>query len=254
MCEYDSINREERYLCSHLFRLLHEKIEEGPNSPLGKVLELLSKCKFPNGKFNSNDLHFKNVGIFCEVSLIRDVYFSKKPDEKKELVDKLVEFLMAHYGIDRDCRNYSQLLIELNDCLKPHPVQIIMKADKKTIYLSANEQIIYKAVKELFCAKPDLLITVDNKLVVFEAKFTQPFKRGQFELTRLIAEIWSNLFYKYLGYESIPEYLVCKLGRLQSETDITWNDIEEIARKTYSEKENDRTAIALTNSTKILTK
>jgi len=250
MCEYDSINREERYLCSHLFRLLHENIEKGPKSPLGEVLMLLSKRNFPN----SNDIRFENVGIFCEVSLIRDVYFSKKTDEKKELVDELVNFLMRHYGIDSDCRNYSQLSTELNNRLKPNPVQIIMKADKKIIDLSVNEQIIYKKVSELFCTKPDLLITVDNKLVVFEAKFTQPFRNGQFELTKLIAKIWSHLFYIYLGYNSIPEYFVCKLGRLLSGADITWDDIAKIAQDTYTENVNDRTLIALIKAQNFLTK
>lgn len=38
---YDSYNREERSLCAHLFRLLHEPAREGRRAPLDRVIEHL---------------------------------------------------------------------------------------------------------------------------------------------------------------------------------------------------------------------
>ena len=96
------------------------------------------------GKFNANDIHFDNPGIFCEAALIRDVYFSKKPNVK-ELMDTIVEFIMQHYKIKGDCRNYSQLPAKLNNCHITHPNGIKKTAKDDAIYLSQNEKNIWNS-------------------------------------------------------------------------------------------------------------
>ena len=75
---YDEYNREERALCAHLFRLLHEGLAESPaNSGLAQVMARIK----PRGKPELPDptkLRFDRVGIYAEVALIRDVYANRK--------------------------------------------------------------------------------------------------------------------------------------------------------------------------------
>ena len=53
MSEYDLVNREERCICAHLFRLLHENTDKKYDGPLGNVLSLLSKLDPQNGNFRA---------------------------------------------------------------------------------------------------------------------------------------------------------------------------------------------------------
>src|SRR5438128_5673365 len=85
MKTFDDFNREERAICSHLFRLLHERRDGSYSSGgLGHFLRLLpgKSIDFQGAKriFDPADLRFENVAIYCEVSLIRDAYFDTKPD------------------------------------------------------------------------------------------------------------------------------------------------------------------------------
>ena len=251
MNKYDINNREERYICSHLFRLLHENIDKGYDSPLGKLLSYLSSSKYNlnNVNINFKELQFKNISIYSEVALIRDTYFSLKPNVKT-FMDNLVDFLMEHYKINSDCRRYSKLPDELNDSSKTHPEQIKRKSQEIGICLSKNEQKIYGIIQALFRAKPDLLITIDNFLIVIEAKYTQFFNEVQFERTKLIARIWAKLFYKELGFNDFPKPAVYKLGPTQYGANISWDNIFEIANNTY--KKDDRSLIAFEKCTDLI--
>lgn len=66
---YDNYNREERNLCSHLFRLLHEGLSEVRlDSPLASVLKILSNksIKFSGRKPQQDKLRFSNLGILVK--------------------------------------------------------------------------------------------------------------------------------------------------------------------------------------------
>ena len=69
---YDDYNREERALCAHLFRLLHEWV-----TPTGN-LELMTRFLNQSGH-KVGEKKLGTISIYTEVALIRDAYFSKKP-------------------------------------------------------------------------------------------------------------------------------------------------------------------------------
>lgn len=253
MPEYDAYNREERAICSHLFRLLHKNLDIKDKSPLGQFLNILfqQELTFENGTPTTEILNFDNVAIYCEMAMIRDAYFSKKNnvDELKDFMDNLTKLIMHQEGVT-SCRLYSQLPEPLNNIAKTHPKQIRRKAEQVKIDLSENEKSVYGAMQGMFNAKPDLVITIDNLLLVCEAKFTEKFDQEQLERTWNIAEVWSTLLYKDLGFNEPPTFTVFKLGALKNDPHICWCDIYEIADGTYPE--HDRTWIALKSGIELL--
>jgi hypothetical protein len=92
-----------------------------------------------------------------------------------------------------------------------------------------------------------LAITVDNYLIVFEAKFTEQFDEAQLGRTWKIAEVWaSHLLYRDLGFENAPAYAVVRLGLSRHNPDLSWYEIMQIAEEYYSE--NDRSYLAFKNA------
>lgn len=243
MTKYDYYNREERALCAHLFRLLHENMDEKYESPLGTFLEKLSTShlRFKNGHPSLTTLEFMNASIYCEASIIRDAYQDLKPDVTL-FMDNLTQIIMKQEQV-KDCRLYSELPELLNTIKKTHPKQIRQKASANNIQLSKEENKVYSAMQGMFNAKPDLVIIIDNVLLVCEAKHTESFDQEQLQRTWNIAEVWATLLYKDFGFTEMPTYTVFTLGATSYNPHITWKDISEIADKTY--KENDRTRIAI---------
>jgi len=245
MTHYDIYNREERAICSHLFRLLHESLDKKGNSPLGQFLSILSaKVK----GISLDNLNFDNVGIYSEVSIIRDAYFYQKPNVKTYM-DELTRIVMTQENI-KACKLYSELPEILSDTKSTHPKQIIQKADSLNIPLSESERQVFGAIQSMFNAKPDLVITINNKLIVIEAKFTEAFSKEQMKRTRNIAEVWSSLLYQDLGFNEQPETYVLKLGAKKYDPHISWANVLDIARTTYSIE--DRTLIALEKGVDLL--
>jgi hypothetical protein len=243
MIKYDRYNREERAICAHLFRLLHEKLDNKAESPLGQFIKVLSTAKliFRNGEPALTDLEFKNPAIFCEVAIIRDAYQNLKPNVNP-FMDKLTKLIMKQEGVT-DCRLYSQLPDPLPDIYQTHPKQIRQKATSLNITLSEGESKVFGAMQGMFNAKPDLAIRIDNTLLVCEAKFTESFDEEQLLRTWNISEVWASLLYEDFGFITPPSFTVFKLGVSQFRPDITWSDILEIAEKTYSQ--HDRTRISI---------
>ena len=253
MPSYDTYNREERAICSHLFRLLHENLYLKENSPLGKFLNILLRqnLEFKNGIPASESLHFKNVAIYTEMALIRDAYYSKKKDQKElfAFMDKLTQIIMEQEGVDK-CTLYRELPKLLKDIKKTHPKQIRLQAERSGIELTQGEIKVYGAMQGMFNAKPDLVITIDNLMLVCEAKFTESFDDEQLNRTRNIAKVWSSLLYKDLGFDEPPVYTVFKLGAGKYDPEISWLNINDIAKETYPE--NDRTRMAMQNGVDLL--
>ena len=247
MSRYDIYNREERAICAHLFRLLHEKITENEKSALGLFLAQLQKNR-PDFRFPS--WRYENVGVFCEVAIIRDVFQNLKPSVN-EFMDSLTKLIMIQEGI-QSCRLYSELPEILNNPKLTHPKQIRQKAATEGIEFTQNESKVYGAMQGMFNAKPDLVITIDNILLVFEAKFTESFDDEQLKRTKNISEIWSNLLFRDFGFSEKPEYLVIKLGSSRYGADISWAEILEIAKGVYNE--SDRSFIVLKHGVTLLQK
>jgi hypothetical protein len=245
MKNYDYYNREERAICSHLFRLLHENLYQHFNSPLGAFIKLLFQdgIRFKNGNKSISDLKFENVGIYTEVALIRDAYQNAKPNVN-EFMDKLVELVMKQKSIN-NCRLYSNLKNPLGNPERTHPKQIRQKATALNIKLSPEELSVYESIQGMFNAKPDLVISIDNILLVCEAKHTQKFDKNQIQRTEKIAEVWTNLLFKDLGFDNRPIYSVFKLGAKKFNPNINWEQISKIADETYPETDRTRICIKL---------
>lgn len=209
--DYIKYNREERNICSHLFRLLH--LETNDNYFLRMFLEPRTFTKYE---------------IFSEVALIRDAYFFRKKTNPIEFVDDIIKIIKEQEQIE-DCRLYSSLDKSLNDPSTNHPRQIIQKAKEIKYFLSHDENIVYGCLQAYFNAKPDLAIIIDDEIVVYEAKLTLPFDENQLIRTQKITEIWAKLLYLDLGFSSPPKTSVLKLGLEKYNPDISWEKILEFA-------------------------
>jgi hypothetical protein len=249
---YDKFNREERAICSHLFRLLHENLDNKDISPFYKFIRILSEkpLQFNKGLRNIGDAKYQNIAIYNEVAIIRDYYHQNKQNVF-DFMDNLSRLIMIQENISSDCRLYSQLDDILKNPRLTHPKQIRQKATEKHIELSESEKVVYGAMQGMFNAKPDLVITLDNLLLVFEAKFTEKFDNAQLGRTWKIANVWSELLFADFGFSNKPDFAVIKLGASKNDSDITWEEISKIADETYSE--NDRTRIVLNQGHSFLT-
>lgn len=233
--DYSEYNREERWLCAHLFRLLHEGLNySNEKNALADILTILAlkKVSFVGDKTKSLNPHLLDVStarIYTEVALIRDAYYVRKPDVKP-FMDRLVKIVQEQEQAF-ECRLYSELPEYLNNPKKTHPKQIAFKG--KGI-LGDDEKKVYGAIQGMFNAKPDLVIIIGGYLIVFEAKFTEKFDNVQLKRTWNIAQVWaSEILYRDLGFAEIPSYTVLKLGDSKMNVDISWQQVLEIAKKYY---------------------
>ncbi len=222
MYNYNEYNREERFICSHLFRLLHE-----PHDKFRAMRDFLDKEDFKDP--------FK---IYAEVALIRDAYFVRKPNHH-DFMNRLVEVVMKQEGV-QDCRLYENLPSPLNDAHKTHPKQIKQMAGD---VLSSEEKKVYGAIQGMFNAKPDLVICWGEHLWVYEAKFTLDFDRSQLKRTENIANIWASLLYGDIGFKSVPNIRVLTLGFKKFNPDVSWELVAGIAAKVYQKSDNTRIAL-----------
>lgn len=243
--DYDRYNREERYACSHLFRLLHEP-KDGYRA-LSRFLDM--------------DVSSGSFRIYAEVALIRDAYYArKKADEEAGIstrgigardafMDALTRELMNLKEVS-DCRLYSKLPDELWDGRKTHPKRMLLNGDA---LLSPAEKSVYGLMQSMFNAKPDLAICAGGRLFVYEAKLTQKIDNKQLDLTDEIWRVWQKVLYPDLGLDPAKscdsERKVIKLGLSASKPDISWEKVAEIARETYPP--DDRSRIALENVAKL---
>jgi len=221
--DYDRYNREERYICAHLFRLLHE--------PVGDYLALR--------RFIGDTSKVVGFRIFVEVALIRDAYHERRSNPS-EFMDALVRIVADQENI-RAYRTYSQLPVDLCTPHLTHPRQIREKGAK---CLTKDEMRVYGSVQGMFNAKPDLVVCVGHKLFVYEAKLTLGFDNEQFMRTKHIAEIWAKLLHHDLGFECMPAVQVRTLGLAKCKPDISWEFVKQTAEKVYPADDRSRCALA----------
>jgi len=211
---YQKYNREERNICAHLFRLLHEPVDNH------RALRLFLNCE-----------HIDSFALYCEVALIRDAYHVRKP-YVNEFLDNMVKIIADQEGISQ-FRLYSQLPHSLNDSNLTHPGQIRKKAKTSLLELTDSENKVYASLQAMFNAKPDLAVCLPDKIIIYEAKFTLGFDVEQIARTKNIGQIWSQLLYKDLGYEHPVNIEIKKLGLAKFNPDIPWTKILEIAQNIY---------------------
>ncbi len=251
MRDYDDYNREERSLCAHLFRLLHENLDLKEESPLGQFIKLIFDKGIIDESVSYEDLTFQNVRIYSELAIIRDIYYDLKSDKERlgNFMDELVEHVSE--GVGKECRPYTELNAFLNDPAQTHPRQFKDRLKKKNYGLDKNEVCVYSRVGELFSAKPDLLITVDNLLLICEAKLTMGFDKTQYERAERIGAFVEKYRYKDLGFISKPHFSIFRIGASsgKSKDNISWEEISQIADRTYDAE--DRTRICLNKGVKI---
>ncbi|MFZ4526631.1 MAG: hypothetical protein ACOYOE_14160 [Chlorobium sp.] len=172
--DYDVYNREERYLCYHLFRLLHEPVQS---------YRALSE-------FLKRPVHQGSFRIYAEAALIRDAYYVRK-SLASHFLDDMVRMLMEQESVS-ECRLYSELPDELSNGSKTHPKQIRQKAGN---LFTPEEECVFGAMQGMFNAKPDLVVCINEELLIYEAKFTLDFDLKQMKRTENIGKIWAALFY-----------------------------------------------------------
>lgn len=238
---YDFYNREERALCSHLFRLLHEWIT--PSSDTTLITRFLNQSGVAVEQEN-----LREIRIYTEVALIRDAYFHRKPDVET-FIDAFAGEIIIQDELG-DVRLYSELPEILKDPSKTHPGQIRRKAKDLGIELTRDENSLYGAMQGMFNAKPDLAITLGSSLIVYEAKYTQRFDDLQLKRTQNIGEVWRKLLYEDIGFESPPSMTVSTIGPAAFKPDVSWEWIFELVQQTYPS--NDRTYIAMGSAVEYL--
>lgn len=235
--DYDFYNREERALCSHLFRLLHEWIT--PSSDTVFISRFLGQSGYVG---QQEDL--REIKIYTEVALIRDAYFHRKPDVE-QFIDDLAGEIIAQEELG-DVRVYSELPDVLKNPSETHPGQIRRKAKDIGIELTREENSLYGAMQGMFNAKPDMAIALSDSLIVYEAKYTQPFDDRQLERTENIGQVWRKLLYGDLGFDSPPSLKVSTIGPAAFKPDVSWEWVFELVQQTYPA--GDRTYVAIGNA------
>ena len=128
--DYDYYNREERALCAHLFRLLHEWIAPASESTL--ITRFLNQSGLV---VKQQDLGV--IKIYTEVALIRDAYFHRRP-LIEPFMDELANEIIHQEDLSQ-VRLFSELPDVLKDPSQTHPGQIRRKAKDLGIDLSSDE-------------------------------------------------------------------------------------------------------------------
>ena len=76
-----------------------------------------------------------------------------------------------------------------------------------------------------------MAITLSNSLIVYEAKYTQPFDDAQLMRTQNIGEVWRKLLYRDLRFESPPSMIVSTIGPADFKPDVSWKWIFGLVHK-----------------------
>ena len=140
---YDQINREERAICSHLFRLLHHNLSENTQNPFSKFISILDqKLKGTN---NLAFLKYTNKAIYSEVALIRDYYEDCDTLEKEHFLDNVIKIIDKAYP--NVCSSISDFKKIFEPSNLPHPRSLISKLPKDINLLNSAKKGFIKLHK-----------------------------------------------------------------------------------------------------------
>lgn len=215
--DYMSYNREERDICSHLFRLLLD--DQSSWEPL---------CEF----IGTDSVTIPR--IFTEVALIRDAYYARKPNTD-DFVKSLCDAIACLNGVNTYTQ-FCDLPDWARDPNQTHPKQIKHKLQEAG-KLRVDDKTVYGSLQAVFNAKPDLAICTGNTLLIYEAKYTLAFDQTQLERTEQIGAIWSELLFRDLGFDTPPRVVVRKLGLQRYNPDVSWEQVHKIALAHWGESD-----------------
>lgn len=236
---FQTIFREERDFCNHLFRLLcYRKETGGHDSGLGRFLSLAHLG------LNINVPTIATAEIYTEVAVFRDFYHSHPNRQAflRALYHAFLPMMQQQYG---------------GKIAKPTPIDELLPRVKGvhpkdfSRYLadSEDDKLFYREFSALFNAKPDFLVICDGCMIWLEVKVWTSFDRGQLRRTQNIAELCSSdLFAPLFG--NLPNRIM-KLGtkrhvHARREGDfIDWADVARIAEELLPHGPDNYTAQAL---------
>lgn len=242
---YDHYNREERALCSHLFRLLHEPARfPEPDPPIAQFARLLASSEIWEDRPSLSQVtDWQQARVYSEVALLRDAYAARSNSaEQDELMDRIVCEVSRLKDVN-DCISWSELMSQLAGS-RIHPSKLMNELEKRALsVLIQGGREVYSAIQNMFNSKPDMAITFDGHIVLIEAKLTQRFDTAQMKRAEEIRQVWASALYKDLGLDGPPKACaVAKLGASRRVADITWGDVAGIAARHYSEGDRSRQA------------
>lgn len=244
-CSYDRYNREERALCSHLFRLLHEP---APSAELEPPIVQFARLLIDNREIEwigdpnlSPKADWQQVRMYSEVALLRDAYKDRLTRaEHDEFMDEIVAEVSRIENVN-DCISWSELMAQQTKG-RIHPRRVLNTLENRGLSsLIDGNQAVYCTIQSMFNSKPDMALTFNGHLVLIEAKFTQKRDGKQIALARKIVRVWASILYEDLGFAELPKaYAVATLGAHKD--DITWSDVANIADQYYNENDISRRA------------
>lgn len=228
MTEYDRYNREERALCAHLFRLLHEGLATDPRDSY--LRRIVDKCELEDKELEAwmcireSAYCMRSARIYCEVALLRDAAY---PEEQRRL------------RLDR---------------LRDRMEELNRNAERA----NKNKRWNFHG---LLSAKPDLAIAFPNLLLVFEAKFTMGFDGEQLARTNDVVSLWKDPTVTCSGHPLWSDLglsggadtpsAVLKLGSSTRRPHLSWQHILNVMNDKGFPK-NDRTYVAFKTAIALL--
>lgn len=244
-CLYDRYNREERALCSHLFRLLHEPAPaaelEPPIAQFARLLTDNQETEWIGNPNPSPNTDWQQARMYSEVALLRDAYKDRLTrSEHNEFMDQIVAEVSRIENVN-DCISWSELMAQQTKG-HIHPRRVLNTLKNRDLSsLIDGSQAVYCTIQSMFNSKPDMALTFNGHLVLIEAKFTQKRNDKQIALSKKTVRVWASILYEDLGFAEPPKaYAVATLGAHKG--DITWSDVANIADQYYSENDISRQA------------
>lgn len=207
---YDSYNREERAICSHLFRLLLNSLHAEPDHQFFRAfLKCISASSRSDPRLTAllvarGDQLSQGARVYSEVALVRDVVATGKLSRKQ---------------LDAHCREH-------NDRCRLHKAQCTSDCDKC--------EPLWEP-RQLLCVKPDIAIVLADLLIVIEAKFVLDFDDEQLKRTKSLVAVWRDLETPMaaLGLAPTADAFVLELGCKSRNPHIDWQTLADLAKESF---------------------
>lgn len=257
--EYDKYNREERNLCAHLFRLLHEE------QFLCRFLARISR-----------NLEARALDLKC---------IERAAEKPRKL--RLLANAIKVRDLSKPVRIYMEVALlrdMLHELYKEQPTDFFQHGTRRDRLEAFRPGGV--SAQGLLAAKPDMVIAHHDFLIVIEAKFTTGLGEDQWKFTQALAELWRDRDFwcsgdtlpclersplEWLDVHSDAPASAIFLGanRLRGdsiyegiEPHITWEDVCEVARGGNEDRiagprrfpESDRSLVALQHAKELLAK
>jgi hypothetical protein len=220
--QHDTYTCEERNLCAHLFRLLHE--------PANSYAALRAFTGWKQG-----DMPWFRV--FLEVLLVRDVY-TERVQDRDQFMDNLVNAVAMTGGLS-NYTHFLKLPQVLRTSQQTHPWQIAMKMRRIGFQPKRDDFKVYSFLQPLFTTGPMLVVCLPGELLLYKVKASGAFDEEQYKRLHRIGAIWREVLYADLGYDAPPGVKIVRLGPgCVAGCDVSWEQVFSIAQEIYPHDDN----------------